>query len=130
MDQLSNYEIMTLIRMSEEAVTTQFQVWLTITFSTIVAVFAGRSVLTKSIKWLVTMLYSLASLATVASGLYLAEGNAQLTHLLSTRDVAIAAPTFASAVYFALFFAGYATTLYFIHMSSKYDDAKTSTTSL
>lgn len=119
MEELTVYEVISLIRTSEDAVLTQFQVWLTITFSTIVAVFAGRSVLTKGIKKLVTMLYLLSAVATAASSFYLAESNAQLTVHLAERGVTIAPPMFAGVAYLTLFFAGLVTTVYFIHMEHK-----------
>ena len=116
MDELTIFELIELIRMNEEAMATQFQVWLSITFATIVAVFAGRELINKPIKWLVTMLYLLASLATTASSIYLAEGNAQLTAILVDRGAHVPAPVFAGVVFFALFLAGVCTTVYFIQM--------------
>ena len=118
MDQLSVYDILSLIRTNEEAVSTQFQVWLTITFSTIVAVFAGRDILTQLIRGLVSLLYCLASLATLASGIYLAENTAKLSVELSTRGVSYAPPVFASVSYLLLFFAGLITTVYFIQLKT------------
>ena len=116
MNELTVYEAIELIRTNEEAISTQFQVWLTITFSTIVAVFAGRKLLTRKIKWLVTMLYMLASVAIAASSIYLAESNAQLTNLLVEKGAHVPAPVFAGAAFFILFMAGVMTTVYFIHM--------------
>ena len=117
MNELSLYEAISLIRTNEEAISTQFQVWLTITFATIVAVFAGRNLLTGLIKWLVTMLYLLASLAILASCFYLAEGNAQITALLLNRGEAVQPPVFAGITYLALYLAGVVTTTYFIHLN-------------
>ena len=98
----------------------QFQVWLTITFSTIVAVFAGRRVLTRSISWLVTMLYLLASVATLASSIYVAESNAHLLVELAKRGGSMPPPTFAGTTYLLLFIAGIITTVYFIHINPQY----------
>lgn len=116
MEKMSVFEILQLIRINESAISTQFQVWLTITFSTIVAVFAGKNLLTRTIKWLVTCLYLLASLATVASSIYLAESHARLSFMLAEKGEQIQSPLFASISYFVLFFAGICTTIYFIHM--------------
>jgi len=55
--------------------------------------------------------------------IYLAESNAQLTAVLVSRGVTLAAPIFAGSVFFALFLAGVGTTVYFIHM--KPDNAAT-----
>lgn len=116
MNELSVYEALDLIRTNEAAISTQFQVWLTITFATIVAVFAGRTLLTALIKWLVTILYLLASLTILASCIYLAEGNAQITALLLSQGAPSSPPIFAGISYFVLYIAGVATTVYFIHM--------------
>lgn len=116
MEQLSVAEILELIRINEEAMVVQFQTWLTITFATIVAIFAGRKLLTPLMRWLVTILYLLASMAVTALSIYLAENNAVLTDVLSARGVAIAAPVFAGITSFVLFLAGVGTTVYFIHM--------------
>jgi glucan phosphoethanolaminetransferase (alkaline phosphatase superfamily) len=116
MEGLTIAEAMELIRVNEEAIAVQFQTWLTITFATIVAVFAGRNLLTTLMRWLVTLLYLLASLSVVAMSFYLAEGNAQLLAALASRDVAVAAPVFAGIVFLMLFLVGVATSVYFIHM--------------
>ena len=92
MEKMSVFELLQLIRINEGAISTQFQVWLTITFSTIVAVFAGKNLLTKSTKWLVTGLYLLASMATVASSIYLAESHAKLSLLLAQQGAQIQSP--------------------------------------
>ncbi|KAA1193994.1 hypothetical protein F0M18_00680 [Pseudohalioglobus sediminis] len=117
MEGLTVAEAMELIRINEEAIAIQFQTWLTITFATIVAIFAGRNLLTRLIRWLVTLLYLLASLSVAAMSIYLAEGNAQLIAGLNSHDVAIATPVFAGSVFFVLFLVGVATTVYFIHMT-------------
>jgi hypothetical protein len=117
MEELTIAESMELIRINEEAMVMQFQTWLTITFATIVAVFAGRHLLTQLIRWLVTMLYLLASLSVAAMSIYLAENNAQITAMLEARELAVSAPVFAGSVFFVLFLAGAVTTVYFIHMS-------------
>ena len=116
MEQLTFYETVQFIRINEDAISTQFQVWPTISFSTIVAVFAGRSLLTTNIEWLVTLLHLLSSMAIVATGLYFAEGNTQITAMLAERGVPLAPPIFASASYFVLLIAGMATTVHFIHI--------------
>lgn len=118
MEELTVAEILELIRINEEAMVIQFQTWLTITFATIVAVFAGRRLLTGLMRWLVTTLYLLASLAVTALSIYLAENNALLTTILASRDVAVAAPVFAGITSFVLFLAGVGTTVYFIHMKT------------
>ena len=117
MEGLTVAEAMELIRINEEAIAIQFQTWLTITFATIVAIFAGRNLLTPLMRWLVTLLYLLASLSVAAMSIYLAEGNARLIAALTARDVAVATPAFAGIVFFVLFLVGVATSVYFNHMT-------------
>lgn len=116
METLTVVEALELIRVNEAALATQFETWLTITFATIVAVFAGRNLLTRLMRWLVTILYLLASLSVTAMSIYIAENNAQLTALLESRGVTVEVPMFAASVFFLLFLAGVFTTVYFIHM--------------
>ena len=115
MEALSISEALELIRINEEAMSMQFQTWLTITFATIVAVFVGKHLLNSLMKWLVTILYLLASLAVIAMAIYLAESNARLVLMLAERGVAVSGPVFAGIVVLILFLAGVGTTVYFIH---------------
>lgn len=118
MEELSLAQILELIRVNEAAIVTQFQTWLTITFATIVAVFAGKELISLHIKWLITGLYLCASLTITGMSIYLAESNVVFTTLLQARDVKIASPLFASIALFTLVVIGVATTCYFIHMQS------------
>ena len=118
MEELSLVQILELIRVNEAAIVTQFQTWLTITFATIVAVFAGKELLSFHIKWLITGLYLSASITITGICIYLAESNVVFTSLLQLRNVEIASPLFASIALFVLVLVGIATTCYFIHMQS------------
>lgn len=118
MEALTVAEVLELIRINEEAMSTQFETWLTITFATIVSVFVGKHLLNGVIRWLITLLYSLASLMVIAMALYLAESNAQLVSVLATMGVDVDGPVFAGAVALSLFLAGFGTTVYFIHMDT------------
>ena len=118
MEALTVAEVLELIRINEEAMSTQFETWLTITFATIVSVFVGKHLLSKVIRWLITLLYSLASLMVIAMALYLAESNAQLVLTLDTKGVEVDGPVFAGAIALSLFIAGFGTTVYFIHMDT------------
>lgn len=118
MEELSLVQILELIRVNEAAIVTQFQTWLTITFATIVAVFAGKELLSFHIKWLITGLYLSASITITGMCIYLAESNVVFTSLLQLRNVEIASPLFASVALFVLVLVGVATTCYFIHMQS------------
>ncbi len=119
MDALTVAEALELIRINEEAMSTQFETWLTITFASIVSVFVGKHLLNRVMRWLVTLLYLLASLMVIAMTLYLAESNAQIVALLAGRGVAVAGPVFAGSVALCLFLAGVGTTVYFIHMDTE-----------
>lgn len=119
METLTLAEALELIRTNEDAMALQFQTWLTITFATIVAVFAGRSLLNPLIRWLITLLYLLASLSLVAMSIYLAESSARITDVLAARGTEVVPPVFAGGVFFTLFLAGVSTTVYFIHMKHR-----------
>lgn len=119
MEALTLAEALDLIRTNEDAMALQFQTWLTVTFATIVAVFAGRSLLTPTIKWLITVLYLLASLSLVAMSIYLAESSALIIDVLADRGVEVVSPVFAGGIFFVLFLAGVSTTVYFIHMKHR-----------
>ncbi|MCP5128924.1 MAG: hypothetical protein H6985_04980 [Pseudomonadales bacterium] len=116
MESLTVADALELIRLNEEAMSTQFETWLTITFATIVSVFVGKHLINRVIKWLVTLLYLLASLMVVAMSIYLAENNARIITDLATRGVEVSGPVFAGIVAFILFICGVGTTIYFIHM--------------
>lgn len=118
MEALTVAEALELIRINEEAMSTQFETWLTITFATIVSVFVGKHLLNKVIRWLITLLYLLASLMVVAMTFYLAESNARLIVALAKMGAEVDGPIFAGAVALLLFIAGVATTVYFIHMDT------------
>ena len=117
MDALTVAEALELIRINEEAISTLFETWLTITFATIVSIFMGKHLLRQVMKWLVTLLYLLASLMVIAMTIYLAESNAQLVAELASRGVAVEGPVFAGIVALLLFLSGVGTTVYFIHMN-------------
>ena len=118
MEALTVAEALELIRINEEAMSTQFETWLTITFATIVSVFVGKHLLNGIIRWLITLLYSLASLMVIAMAIYLAESNAQLVLVLAKMGAEVEGPVFAGAVALFLFLAGVGTTIYFIHMDT------------
>jgi undecaprenyl pyrophosphate phosphatase UppP len=116
MEALTVAEALELIRINEEAMSTQFETWLTITFATIVSVFVGKHLINRVMRWLVTLLYLLASLMVIALAIYLAENNAQIVAELATRGVVVNGPVFAGIVALFLFLSGVGTTVYFIHM--------------
>lgn len=119
MDALTLAEALELIRINEEAMYTQFETWLTITFASIVSVFAGTHLLNQMMRWLATVLYLLASLMVIAVSPYMAGSNAQIVTMLATRGVTVAGPIFAGAVALSLFLVGVGTTVYFIHMDTE-----------
>ena len=118
MEALTVAEALELIRINEEAMSTQFETWLTITFATIVSVFVGKHLLNRVIRWLITLLYSLASLMVIAMAIYLAESNARLVLVLAKMGAEVEGPVFAGAVALFLFVAGVGTTIYLKHMDT------------
>ncbi len=119
METLTVAEALELIKVNEAAMVTQFETWLTITFATIVSVFVGKHLLNRRMRWLVTILYLLASLMVIAMALYLAESNARIAGMLAMKNVVVSDPLFAGTVALCLFLAGVATTVYFIHMDTE-----------
>lgn len=118
MEELSVAQALELIRVNESAIITQFQTWLTITFASIVAVFAGKELFSFHIKWLITALYLCASITITGMSVYLAESNVAMIALLQERGIQFASPLFAGVALFVLVMVGVATTCYFIHMQS------------
>ena len=70
MEQLSPGELLELIVLGEASIDVQFQRWLTSTFATIVASFAGRHLLTTKMRWIVSVLYVLATFVFVSRWYY------------------------------------------------------------
>ena len=62
MDNLPTFaELQELTALSEASIDSQFQFWLTVTFAIIVASFAGRHVLTSTLKHITAFLYTLST---------------------------------------------------------------------
>lgn len=118
MESLSVAQALELIRINESAIITQFQTWLTITFASIVAVFAGKELFSFHIKWLITILYLCASGTITGICVYLAESNVVMISALQAKGVKFASPLFAGIALFVLVMVGVLTTCYFIHMQS------------
>ena len=119
MDSMTVAEAIELIRMNEAAMSIQFQTWLSITFATIVAAFVARNLLTRTMKWLITIMYLLACISISATAAHYVESNARLTVVLVKNGIQLneSALLVGGITGMALFFIGIATTLYFIHMS-------------
>lgn len=119
MEQLSVAQAIELIRVNEAAIITQFQTWLTITFASIVAVFAAKELFSFHIKWLITILYLCASITITGISVYLAESNVVMILALQAKGVEFASPLFAGIALFVLVSVGMMTTCYFIHTQSR-----------
>lgn len=118
MEQLSIAQALELIRVNESAIITQFQTWLTITFASIVAVFAAKELFSFHIKWLITILYLTASITITGISVYLAESNVLMIATLQAKGIEFASPLFAGVSLFVLVIVGMLTTCYFIHLQS------------
>ena len=107
-------ELFELLRLNEEAMGVQFQIWISVTFATIVAAHAGRDSLSRPMKWIVGLLYLLATVTLGSMWYYYAENNFQLAHLLVSRGVDPIIPTITGPARMALVTCGVLTTLVFI----------------
>ena len=119
MEQLSAAELLELIVLGEASIDVQFQLWLTSTFATIVASFAGRHLLTTKMRWVVTVLYLLATFV-FASRAYYDAGNITLYREMLTQvgfENATPVATVVSRV--ALMLCGMLATVYFLHLDAR-----------
>jgi hypothetical protein len=123
MESLQVFEAIELIRINESAMRELFEVWLSITFATIVASFAGREQLTKVMRRLGGCLYVLATFTMVSAWINYADSNFQLAAVLATKGAVQAVPWITGTGYISLVALGVVTTLYFIFYGSNNGDA-------
>ena len=114
METLTTFEALELIRLNESAMRELFEYWLSITFATIVAAFAGREQLTRVMRVLGAVLYILASVTLVSSWVVYGGSNIELAELLSNRGAPQEVPLISGIGYVVLVLLGIGTTLYFI----------------
>ena len=121
MDSVTTGEILGLILIHEQFIDDQLEFWLTVSFATIVASFAGREYMTKGNRNIVCVLYILATVVFISRWLY--EGADLLTYVdvLAERGVTIQPPFLTVFARFALVGLGTLATLYFVFTNTKRD---------
>ena len=118
MESLQVFEALELIRMNESAMRELFEVWLSITFATIVASFAGRDQLTKVMRILGGCLYVIATFTLVSAWMNYGASNSELAGVLAAKGAAQPIPWITGIGYISLVVLGVGTTLYFIFYGS------------
>jgi hypothetical protein len=118
MDQLSPGELYELVLLGEASIDSQFQLWLTCTFATIVASFVARHHLTQAMRWIVSALYLLATFVYVSRWYY--DATVIFTHRDALGQAGIEHPsvtvTLVARAVTMLF--GTFATLYFVHLKA------------
>ncbi len=100
--------------MAEASIDTQFQSWLTVTFATIVASFASRNLLTKSMRMLVVALYLVATFVLVSRWIYDAQDIRIYADMLATLGYIEGVPLATALSRMLLVALGTFSTLYFV----------------
>lgn len=87
MDQISSAELMELYILLESSIDTQFQAWLTVTFGIIVVSYVSKGQLSKRIRLVVAVLYTVVIVALFARWMFDALRLLDLTNILATRGI-------------------------------------------
>ena len=119
MDKLSPADLLELTILSESVIDYQLELWLTVSFATIVACFAGRNLLSNKMRWIVSSLYLLATIAVVSRIYYLVLDLWAYSNALVSLGIDSNIPIAMSVARITLFIAGTGTTIYFVHHGSK-----------
>ena len=117
MESMTVAELLEILRINEAAQWNHFQIWITITFATIVASFVGRKQLTGPLRYLVSFLYLTATLTISSFFMYLAKHNRQIQLELIDRSVDLPGPAVTSISVTILLVFGVVSTIFFIHRS-------------
>lgn len=119
MNELEPANLLELILLTESAIDYQIEFWLTVSFATIVGCFAGKDLLTKHMRWIVAVLYLLAT-ALFASRWYYNTGDVlAFTDALAKQGLQSPAPWWTGFIRIALMVFGTIATIYFIFYSSE-----------
>jgi hypothetical protein len=121
-DQLSTGELLELILLGESSIDVQFQLWLTITFATIIAGFAARRLLTQPLRWALTVLYLLATFVVASRWYYDAQDIFTYRKLLEQAGFDAQPPVVTIASRVLLMFVGTLAAIYFLHTNSTDDE--------
>ena len=123
MEQLSAADLLELILLGEASIDVQFQLWLTSTFATIVASFAGRHLLTTKMRWVVTVLYLLATFVFASRWYYDAWNITSYREMLTQVGFDNATPVATVASRVVLMLCGTLATVYFLHLDPRNRDS-------
>ena len=123
METVTTAELLELILASEQFIDDQLEFWLTVTFATIVASFAGDKVLTTGTRIIVSLLYMLATILFVSRWYYEAMDLNLYFSLLIQRGVHLEEPILTIVSRLALVLTGTVATLYFINKRVAQADA-------
>ena len=115
MDNPTIYELLDLILLSEAAIDTQSQFWITVTFATIVATYAARKSLSGKLKKLVTMLYLIATVVFASRWYYEVMDILAYQNLLLELGYVNKTPFVTLFSRVILMASGTVATIYFIH---------------
>lgn len=115
MDSITTTDLLQLILASEQFIDDQIEFWLTVTFATIVASFAGDKLLTVQNRIIVSVLYILATILFMSRWYYEFLDLTVYIELLGSRDVRLDTPVVTIFSRLALVAAGTLATLYFVN---------------
>jgi hypothetical protein len=115
MESVTTTDLLELILASEQFIDDQIEFWLTVTFATIVASFAGDKLLTVRNRIIVSVLYILATFLFMSRWYYEFLDLTLYFELLVNRGVLLEAPLVTIFSRIALVVAGTLATLYFVN---------------
>jgi hypothetical protein len=119
MNEIPPADLLELVLLSESSIDYQFQFWLTITFATVVASFAARDLLSRSMRILVATLYLLATFVLASRWYYDSRDIEVYVEALLEYGIESPLPVAAAISRIILMLIGSATTIYFIISGSR-----------
>ena len=123
MEQLSTAEILELMLVHEQFIDSQIEFWLTVTFATIVASFAGREYMTKTNRNIVGLLYLIATVVFISRWFYEAIDLGGYLVILADRGIEASPPIITAIFRLLLVVLGGFATIYFLAKNTEPDDA-------
>ena len=112
-------ELLELILMSEESIDTQFQFWLTTTFATIIASFAARDLLNRSMRMLISALYLSATFVFASRWYYEGVDLFRYGEMLDGLGFQSEVPVATAFSRVLLMSLGTLATIYFVHIQTR-----------
>ena len=123
MGSVTTTDILELILASEQFIDDQIEFWLTVTFATIVASFAGDRLLTVRNRIIVSVLYLLATILFMSRWYYEYLDLTLYFEILVSRDVSLEEPVITIFSRVVLVVAGTLAMLYFVNTRVDREDA-------